>query len=196
VKSALLLLICAFAVCGSAQRRPHQENGLSRKVTKLSAALAELRNSPNDRTAQMRYLDAFPKTYKEYLQFFDVGRSLYDGHEYVDVISTLAANYELAVGNTLVSLSQDAEYDADAPAYLQHATSGYAGQHTKTFVSLLKRLPSAKEANLITFLADVENHRAYPQYQLIIDHLKALGETALASKFELARAERKKQPHG
>jgi hypothetical protein len=196
VKSALLLLICAFALCGSAQRRPNEANGLTKKVTRLSAALAELRKAPDHRTAQMRYLEAFPKTYKEYLQFFDLGQPLADGHEYVDAISPLAENYELPVGTILVNLSQDAHYDADAPAYLQNATAEYAAHHTKTFVSLLKRLPSANEANLITFLADVENHSAYPQYQLIVDHLKALGETALADKFELARTKRKRQPHG
>jgi hypothetical protein len=195
-RAPLLLLIYAFAVCGSAQGRLDQEDDLSTKVTKLSAALGELRKSPHDRTAQMRYLEEFPKTYKEYLQFFDLGKPLYDSHEYVDVISQLAANYELAVGSILVNLSQDAHYDADAPAYLQRATSGFAGQHTQTFVGLLKGLPWVKETNLITFLADVENHRAYPEYQLIPDHLKALGEIALANKFELARAERKRQPHG
>ena len=196
MKSTLLLLIWAAALCGWTQKRPDQENGLSGKVTKLTAALAELRKSPDDRTAQMRYLEAFPKTYKEYLEFFDFGQPLYDGNEYVDVILPLAANYERSVGNILVNLSQDAYYDADAPAYLQHATSGYAAQYTKTFVSLLKRLSSAKKANLITFLADVENHRGYPEYQLIIDHLKILGETALAREFEIARAKREKQPHG
>ena len=196
MKGALLLLILAVAVCGSTQRRPNQENGLSRKVTKLSGALADMRNSADDRRAQMRYLRAFPKTYKEYLELFDLGQPLYDGHEYVNAISPLAANYERTVGNILVNLSQDAHYDADAPSYLQQATSEYAAQHTKTFVSLLKRLPSMKEANLITFLADVENHRAYPEYQMIIDQLKTLGETALVNKFELARAKREKQPHG
>jgi hypothetical protein len=63
VKSAPLLLICAFAVCGSAQERLDQEDGLSTKGRKWSAALGE-RNSPDDRTAQMRCLKEFPKTVK------------------------------------------------------------------------------------------------------------------------------------
>ena len=140
MKSALLLLICAFAVCATAQRTAD-------KMTKLSVDLSELRNSPDDRTAQMHYLDEFPKTYKQYLQCFDLGQPLYDGHEYVVVISRLAPNHELAVGNILVNLSQDAHYDADAPSYLQHSTSEYAGQYTKTFVSLLKKLPPVRRLN-------------------------------------------------
>ncbi len=108
----------------------------------------------------------------------------------------MAKTHEEEVGKLLVTLSKDAHYNADAPAYLQSATSLYRSEHTQTFLSLLKGLPAAKQANLIAFLADVENHDAYPQYQIIIDHLKALGDVALAQKFELARAKRARQRHG
>src|SRR5207249_2050739 len=115
--------------------------------------------------------------------------------EYIEAISPLAKYHELAVGSILVKLSKDAHYDADAPAYLQHATCGYAAEHTKTFSTLLKQLPPDKQVDLITFLADVENHHAYREYQAVIDHLKALGENTFAKRFELARGKREKQPH-
>jgi hypothetical protein len=152
-------------------------------------------NTPYDPSAQARYLELFPRTYNGFLQLFEPGQPLYDGHDYVEALSPLARTHEEEVGKLLVTLSKDAHYNADAPAYLQSATSLYGSQHTQAFLLLLKGLPASKQANLIAFLADVENHDAYPEYQIIIDHLKALGDAALAKKFELARAKRARQPH-
>jgi len=195
VKHALFLCVCMFVVRCSGQSTVEQQEVVSVKATILRRALMELRATPDDRVAQIRYLEAFPKTYKEYRWFFDLGQPLYDGHVYVDPISALAKNHERTVGNILVNLSKDAHYEADAPSYLQEATCRYAGEHTKTFLTLLNQLPRDRQNNLITFLADVENHRAYPEYQIVIDHLKVLGEDMLAKKFELARSKREKQPH-
>jgi len=195
VTRSLALCLCMFLGYGAAQTTQGHQNALSESVTRLNGALADLRSTPEDRTVQTRYLEAFPATYKEYLQLFDLDQPLYDGHEYVEAMSSLANNHELAVGRLLVNLSKDAHYEADAPSYLQHATCRFAGEHTKTFLSLLKRLPPVKQANLITFLADVENHSAYPEYQVVIDRSKALGEVGLVHKFESARSQREKQPH-
>lgn len=194
MRRALALFVCVLVVACSAQTTG--QNSSSASVTKLRSALEELRKTPEDPTVQRRYLEAFPRTYKEYLQLFDLDQPLSEEVvEYVDSLSSLATNHEERVGNLLVTLSKDAHYDADAPAYLQHTTCGFAGEHTKTFLTFLGRLPPVKQANLITFLADVENHRAYPEYQVVIDHLRTLGEVTFASKFERARAEREKRPH-
>ena len=195
MKGVLALCMCTFAMpcfagMGAAQQKP-----VSAAATNVEHALTLLRSTPDDPIAQRRYLEAFPETYKEYLQLFDLGQPLYDGHEYVEVISSLAENHELAVGELLVNLAKDAHYDADAPSYLQSAICKYGSRYTKTFLVLLKRLAPNQQASLITFIADVENHAAYPEYEIIIDRSKALGETALAKKFELARAKREKQPH-
>ena len=94
-----------------------------------------------------------------------------------------------------MQLSKDSHYEADAPAYLQQATVDYARQHAKTFADLMKPLAANKQTQLIEFLADAENHAAYPQYQDLIDQLKTAGENDLARRFETAREERSKQPH-
>ena len=165
------------------------------KVESLRTALSQLVHAPNDPSAQARYLELFPRTYNVFLQLFEPGQPLYDGHDYVEALSPLAKTHEEEIGKLLVTLSKDAHYDADAPAYLQSATSLYGSEHTQIFLSLLKGLPPSKQENLIAFLADVANHDAYPEYQIMIDHLKGLGETALAKKFELARTKRSRQPH-
>jgi hypothetical protein len=185
------LLLASRPLSISAQQKP-----LSAKAQKLTQALLRLQKTPNDPQVQEQYLETFPHDYKSFLQLFDLDRDLYDGYEFVTVLSSLANRHELEVGKLLVQLSKDAHYEADALSYLQHTTATYGGQHTKTFLRLLKLLPARKQANLITFLADVEDHSAYHEYQIIIDQSRALGETEFATKFEVARTKRSKQPHG
>jgi hypothetical protein len=172
-----------------------QQKPLSPKAQRLSEALLQLMSSPNDSAIQEHYLKLFPQDYKDFLELFDLDRELYDGHEYILALPSLAKNHELEVGRLLIQLSKDAHYEADALSYLQHDTAAYAGEHTKIFASLLGQLSAAKQSQLITFLADVENHAAYKEYQPIIDHLKTLGENELAHKFEIARSERSKRHH-
>ena len=191
----LLALICMVVVFSSAGRGAGQQTIVSTKATNLERALTQLQGTPDDPAVQRRYLEAFPHTYKEYLQLFEPRQPLYDGHDYVDAISSLAKNHGLAVGKLLVNLSKEAHYDADAPSYLQSATCKYGSRYTARFLALLKKLPPSEQANLVTFLADVENHQAYTEYEILIAHSKALGEIALAKKFEFARAVREKRSH-
>jgi len=190
VRPFIYMLSICLSAAGSANQST-MPNG----AEQLTQALAQLQRAPDDRKVQERYLDAFPQTYKSFLELFDFNHPLYDGHEYVETLYSLVGSHELEVGRLLVQLSKDAHYDADAPSYLQNATATFGSQHIEIFLALLKQLPVGEQANLITFLADVENHQAYPEYQLIIDHLKALDERSFARKFVAARAKRSRQPH-
>lgn len=49
-------------------------------------------------------------------------------------------------------------------------------------------------SKVIWYLADVENHDAYPEYKQIIENFKKIGETKLARQFEVAREKRMKMP--
>lgn len=172
-----------------------QEKRLSPEGRKLTDALVELQKSPGDPAAQERYLKAFPNDFKTFLELFDLDQELYDGHEYIDVLPSLAKKHEVELGTLLVQLSKGAHWDADAPNYLQFVTTVYAGQHTKTFVSLINPLPPKDQANLITFLADKENHVGYKEYQDIIDRLNSIGQDRLAKKFVVAREKRMRRFH-
>ncbi len=99
------------------------------------------------------------------MELFDLHRELYDGVDFIRILPELAKNHDAEVGNLLVRLSKDAHWEGDAPSYLQLATATYAGQHTKTFVSVIDQLSPSEQGNLITFLADVQNHSAYGEYQ-------------------------------
>jgi hypothetical protein len=184
----LALILLLFGLHATAQ-----DKQLSPKARELAQALAALRSSPNDSAAQERYLKAFPHDYRAFLNLFDLDHELYDGHDFVDALSLAGKGHEAELGNLLVGLAKDAHYDSDAPSYLQGLTAVYAGQHPKTFAELLKQLPFQKQAQLITFLADVEAHYSYPEYQAIIDGLKRIGEDKLAMRFEEARTNRERQ---
>ena len=186
----LVLIVLFFGMHATAQDRQ-----LSPKARELIHALAALRTSPDDSAAQERYLKTFPHDYREFLNLFDLDQELYDGHDFVDALPLAGKGHEAELGKLLVGLAKDAHYDSDAPNYLQQVTAVYAGQHPKTFAELLKQLPLQKQTQLITFLADVEAHNSYPEYQAINDGLKRIGEDKLALRFEEARTKREKQPH-
>jgi hypothetical protein len=158
------------------------------------ASVEWLAARPDNSSIQERYLMAFPHTYKDFLGLFDYHRELYDGHDFISVLPSLAKHHETEVENLLVQLSKDAEKEADAPSYLQDVTAEYASRYTKTFTLLVNRLPGNERTLLIVFLSDVENFSVYPDYQTTIDHLKSLGHNHLAKEFEVARKKRSQRP--
>jgi hypothetical protein len=191
---AMLVVFCLLVL--SLTLIQAQEKQVSERAAALNNSLAELQKKPSDPVVQQRYLEVFPRDYKSFLELFDLHRELYDGVDFIRILPELAKNHDAEVGNLLVRLSKDAHWEGDAPSYLQLATATYAGQHTKTFVSVIDQLSPSEQGNLITFLADVQNHSAYGEYQAIIDHLRSLGKCGLAQRFEEARKRRSQQPHG
>jgi len=191
VIAAVFVVLITLPLLIYAQKKP-----LSPEARRLTDALAELQRNPDDSFVQERYLKAFPRTYKDFLALFDLDQELYDGHNFIRVLLPLAKRHETELGNLLVQLSKDGEYEADAPGDLQHATAAYASRYTKTFATLVNQLSPQERTHLIDFLADVELHAAYRDYQGIIDHLKDLGQDRLAKEFEVARKKRSQRPEG
>jgi len=92
-----------------------------------------------------------------------------------------------------VGLSKDGHYDSDAPACLQVVTAKFAAKHTKLFVRLFNQLSSPEKENLVKFLADVENFKAYPEYKQIISNLESSGNKDIEEEFKRAKQERIKE---
>ena len=142
--------------------------------------------------AEQAFIDSFPQTYSDFLQLFDYSHPLYDGHDYIETLQSLVSSHELTVGKLIVQLSKDAHYEADAPGYLQHVMVAYGCEDTLVFLTLLRELLPKERSNLIVFLADVESHAAYSDYQGIVERLKSLNQPELARQFEAAREKRKR----
>jgi hypothetical protein len=173
-----------------------QEKTLSTEGRTLTNALAELQKNPADPAVQAQYLKAFPHDYKTFLALFEPDRELYDGHEFILVLPSLAKNHETEVGHLLVQLSKNAQWNADAPNHLEQATIVYGDEHTQTFAALLQQLSATERSTLITFLAHAQNYAVYPEYQTLIDHLRDIGRGDLAREFEVARERRLQRPRG
>jgi hypothetical protein len=161
---------------------------------KLKAAFASLKATPNSRTAQHRYLKAFPRTYSKFQAYFDTGGALADGYEcdYIFALSTLQSHHVAEVGTLLVQLSKNAQYQANAPSCLQNVMAKYGNRYTKRFAGLLHQLSPQERAQLVAFLA-ADGLANGPEYQGILQNLKDLQETDLAKEFQQAQAERSKQ---
>lgn len=160
----------------------------------LKVAFTSLKETPNSRSVQHRYLKAFPRTYKKFQTYFDTGGALADGNEcdYIFALSTLQSHHVAEVGYLLVQLSKDAEYQRNAPSCLHNVMANYGSHFTKSFAAFLHQLSPQERGQLINFLADVESAH-YPEYQAIIQNLKGLKESDLAKEFQQAQAERSKQ---
>lgn len=163
---------------------------------RLKAAFASLKATPTSRSAQHRYLKAFPRTYKKFQAYFGTGGALADGNEcdYIFALSTLQSHHMAEVGSLLVQLSKDAEAQGNAPSCLHNVMANYGSRYTKRFAGLLHQLSPQERGQLINFLADVESAH-YPEYQAIIQNLKGLNEPELAKEFQQAQAGRSTQSH-
>jgi hypothetical protein len=63
------------------------------------------------------------------------------------------------------------------------------------FIQKINSLSPKEQSNLIAFLADVENHEAYPEYKQLIKAIDDRGQKDLADQFTDAMHKREKQPH-
>jgi len=187
----VLASLALFLVTLSAAAQPlfHPQS-----AEKLKAAFTSLKETPNSRSAQHRYLKAFPRTYNKFQSYFGTGGSLADGYEcdYIFALSSLQSHHVAEVGYLLVQLSKDAEYQRNAPSCLHNVMANYGSHYTKSFAAFLHELSPQERGQLINFLADVESAH-YPEYQAIIQNLKGLKESDLAKEFQQAQAEHSKQ---
>lgn len=175
------------------------EKKLSSQAQELKSSLAILQANSMDKSAQTKYLQKFPKDILTFRRLFDPPdfSELYDGHEYILVLSDLAQDQPVQVGELLIGLSKDAPQGADALSHLRQVTAEFGVNNTAMFAKLLHSRSEKEISKVIWYLADVENHHAYPEYPQIIQNLKKIGETKLAQQFEATKKERMKKPaHG
>lgn len=189
-----------YLVLGTTTNLRAAEKTLSPQAQELKSLLTSLKERPNDKSIQLQYLEKFPKDIGAFRFLFDQSdfAELYlDSEEYISSLYDIEKDQPDTVGKILIGVSKDAPQGADALSYLRKVTAQYAGKHTATFAKLLHNNTDADRAKLIKYLADVENHNFYPEYQQVITNLRKIGETDLARQFETARSTRMKQKgHG
>lgn len=184
-----LLLLAPCSSIAAAQPLHHAQS-----PERLQAAFNSLKAAPTNRSAQHRFLKAFPRTYKKFQAYFGVGGALADGNEcdYIFALSALQGHHVAEVGSLLVRLSKDAESQGNAPGCLQNVMANYGSHFTRSFAVFLHQLSPQERGQLIDFLAELESAN-YPEYQGIIQNLKGLNEPELAKEFQQAQTERSRR---
>jgi len=182
---ALLILVFAL-VCASAHA------ALSPSSAHLEA-LRQALESGGDPDAERLYLEAFPSN------FTDFQRTFYGAHfdelyptyeEHLRLLQRLSGKRPREVLRIWLGVATNGRWDADAIGVLQQQLAAYGAENTKPFAQALLEKPPKDRLSIIRFLADVENHHAYTEYQQIMRNLQALGYRDLYTQFARAKQER------
>jgi hypothetical protein len=167
-------------------------------VSAQSARLEEMRKaaeaSPGTES-EKAYLAAFPSSYSAFRATF-YGKNLdelYPTHaEHLQLLQKLQKKHPNEVLAIWLGVATGGKWDADALGYLQHQLAGWGAANTKAFAGVLNARAPGERRSIVRFVADVENHRAYSDYDLILKNLKALGFDELYKEFLAARTSRMK----
>ena len=168
---------------------------LSQTSQKIKIAYDELKSDSSSNRKQLAYLTEFPNNSGTFMAVFmppDFGELYSDSYKYIEALIGLAKTYPSKVIKKSLNIGKGLKWEADATGQMQQSIVELGNKNIHIFSQQLNSLPTIEAAHLITFLADVENHKAYPEYQQLIESLQRIGENQLATKFIAARALREK----
>jgi hypothetical protein len=190
----ILILLLSFNYSGYSQN-----DKLIPEALAIKMAFDNLQKDSNSIELQKKYIDLFPDNeviFKKVFASPNFDQLYMQSDLYIFKLSKIWDNDPELIGDKLIKLSIGFKYwDADAIGYIQHLSIDFANSHLSIFTKQVINLTSKEQDILITFLADVENHRVYKSYQKLIDQLIEINQNALADKFEKARIIRVKQKH-
>jgi len=168
----------------------------SKESTELER-LRQIAEATPTQSAEMAYLNAFPATFQRF-KFTFYGETgigeLYDKvQDHLTLLEKLSKKYPAKVLSIWLNVATSGESDADAIGILQFQLANYAAYNTKQFAEAISSRPPKQRLSIIKFLADVENHSAYQEYQRAVENLRVLGFKELVKQFLRAKEERQKQ---
>jgi len=178
-----------------------QTDNLIPEAQAIKTAYDNLLKNPDNKDLQKDYVIVFPDNPEVFKRVFHsptFDQFYGDSHSYIYKLAELSNDYSDLVGAKLIKLCVGLKkWDADAIGDIQHMTMGYANSKYSDFVGLIKKLNKQDLDSLTTFLADVENHSAYEDYQKFMDKLNSNNEPGLFNLFKNAKGTRISQKsHG
>ncbi len=168
------------------------------KSKQVQSVYSQFLKNPKSQTCQLNYIEVFPDDTTQFLRVFasaDFGQLYQDSYNYIEDFFKLGKYHTVLVINKSIDIGKNLRWEADAVGYLQHGIVALGNKYTSLFILKINSLSPDEQSNLITFLADVENHDAYPEYKQLIKSIKAARRTDLADKFITAMNQREKQHH-
>jgi hypothetical protein len=161
---------------------------------KIKAAFDKLYADTNNRKLQAEYVAVFPSDTGIFINVFQTiaPDRLYSGYyKYLQAFKMCATSFPKDVIDKCISIGKNLAWDADAIGQLQTISVSIATKHLTEFIAQFNSLTQREQDHLLNFYADVENHTAFLDYQLLIDQLKLNGQTNISKRLEIARTKRK-----
>jgi hypothetical protein len=109
---------------------------------------------------------------------------------YINALNICATSFPYSVISKCLDISKHLVWDADAVGYLRELDMELIITHLPLFIRKFNTLNIAEQDSLIAFYADIENFSAYPEYQHLVNDLKALHQDALCKKLVMAKRKR------
>jgi hypothetical protein len=169
---------------------------LSFKIGWLRTSYNELKENSGSSDKQLAYIQNFPSDSTSFMDIFQPAdyKHLYkESHDYINTFFSLSTNHPNEIIDKSINIGEYLIWQGDATGDMQHGIVDLGNSNTKIFASKLHSLTQSHKAHLISFLADVENFTAYPQYQSLINSLNKIGEKTLADEFVNARTLRESE---
>jgi len=144
------------------------------------------------------YLAAFPRSYASFRDVFDSEQFdlLYPRYvEHMTLLEQIGGRRPDDVLDLQLCIATGAEWQADAVNMLRDQLAATAAREPDRFARALEARSWSAARSVVTFLADVECHASYHEYELAIDGLRAAGHPQWALEFEQARTARMLQPN-
>lgn len=169
---------------------------LSKEAARIQYAYLKLKQVPSSLSLQEEFISAFPAHKKAFLRIFQPEEfdQLYDSsHDYIELLKRASVNYPREVLHKCIEIGKNLVWDADAVNDLQGSTTSIAIGHPGIFISEVRCLSQAEQRKLFQFLADVEDHSAYPEYELLTECLNETHAPELATMMQEAKRRRMRQ---
>jgi hypothetical protein len=183
-RRGVVLAAIAAAACGARRASSPQE---------LDALRLQVEHTPSE-AGERAYLAAFPSSFASFHDWF-TGELEPVYFQHLDLLEHLGSTHPDAVLDLQIAIAIGGEWDADAVGMLQGLLAGTAAREPDRFARALEMRSWPAARSVVTFLADVECHAEYPDYERAIAGLRATGHPQWALEFEQARAARMQQPN-
>jgi hypothetical protein len=164
---------------------------LNADAIRVKSAYEIFLTDTSSKKLQKIYIDSFPSDANSFLAIFqstEFDQLYMDSYKYIEAFEKCGTTFPEEVISKCVDIGKNLAWDADAIGHLQLISVDLALTHLNVFITKYKTLNKKDQSKLITFFADVENHKTFQQYQKLINKLESVGEIDIALKLDSARA--------
>lgn len=161
--------------------------------------LNKLKKELSNKSSQIlltEYFSLFPSSFDQFVKVFGYFpkskiKNLYENSdEHISFLESIAKRRPRKVIKRMLEIAINGSWDADAVGNLQHSLASLIGDYIEIFISEFSKIPEKQRVTIIKFLADVENHYYYKEYDEILKKLKKQKKQTYYRQFLEAKKKR------